>query len=326
MIKLTIEANDAGQRLDRFLKKFMKQAGLSGIYKIIRKDLKVNGRRAKEDTVLEEGDELWFYMDEETFARLTKPAKKHTARKQFKVVYEDDNVLIVSKPFGLLTHGDSHEKKNTLANQVAGYLQEKGEFDPARERTFVPSPVNRLDRNTTGLVIFGKNAEALRTLTRVLRERKSVDKYYMTIVCGSMSGELDITDSLIKDEDANRVHLAKPVHSDTTGTAVKSAHTIARPLKTGRGFSLVEVLLVTGRTHQIRVHLASKGYPLAGDAKYGDRRVNETLKNKGITTQILHAYKLEFKQMPESLAALSGKTITAEAPAEFRRAQKELGL
>ena len=135
------------------------------------KDIKINGKRAKEDTQLKEGDELALYMSEEKLAELTAPVKKKAAKRQLKIAYEDENVLIVDKPKGLLTHGDAHEKKNTLVNQVCGYLQEKGEYDPAKEKTFVPSPVNRIDRNTTGLVIFGKTAAALRMLTASLRER-----------------------------------------------------------------------------------------------------------------------------------------------------------
>ena len=140
MIKLTITSNEADQRLDRFLKKYMKRASLSAIYKMIRKDIKVNGKRAKEDTQLKEGDELALYMTEEKLAELTAPIKKKAAKRQFKIAYEDENVLIVDKPKGLLTHGDAHEKKNTLVNQECGYLQEKGEYDPAKEKTFVPSP------------------------------------------------------------------------------------------------------------------------------------------------------------------------------------------
>ena len=140
MVKIQITENDAGQRLDRFLKKYLKRAPLSAIYKIIRKDLKVNGRRAKEDTLLAEGDELTFYLSQENLDEMTRPPKKQKARKQFRIAYEDDNIPIAEKPWGLLTHGDSSEKKNTLMNQVCGYLQERGEYDPASEKTFTPSP------------------------------------------------------------------------------------------------------------------------------------------------------------------------------------------
>ncbi|MDD6311085.1 MAG: RluA family pseudouridine synthase [Firmicutes bacterium] len=312
MVNITITENEAGQRLDRFLKKYLKRAPLSAIYKIIRKELKVNGKRAKEDTVLELGDELTFYMPQERFDEMSKPVKKRKAKRQFHIAYEDDNVLIVEKPWGLLTHGDSHEKKNTLMNQVCGYLQEKGEYDPATERTFTPSPVNRLDRNTTGLVIFGKNAQALRLLTKLIRERDHISKYYITIVSGNFTKPITIQESLEKIGEKNTVHVV----ADGEGL---SATTVVRPLEKGKGYSLIEVELVTGRTHQIRAHLSHKGYPLIGDSKYGDFRVNEKIKKFGLTTQLLHAYRLEFGQMPEELAELDGLVVKAQVPEEFEK-------
>ena len=319
MVKVEIGSNDAGQRLDRFLRKYLRKAPLSAIYKIIRKDLKLNGRRAKEDTVLKEGDVLSLYIDEQKLQELTKAPAKHKAKRQFTVAYEDGDVLIVSKPWGLLTHGDSHEKKNTLMNQVCGYLQDKGEYDPADEKTFTPSPVNRLDRNTTGLVIFGKTSEGLRQLTKLIREREYISKYYTTIAAGDLKEEMTIDDRLRKDADKNRVHIS------ATG---QSAVSVARPLEHSKDnkFTLVEVELVTGRTHQIRAHMAGKGYPLVGDSKYGTsavgRRANDRVRKNGVTTQLLHAGRLTFGDIPEKYTALAGlrnKEIKAPVPTEFRR-------
>ena len=324
MVKVEIGSNDAGQRLDRFLRKYLKRAPLSAVYKIIRKDLKLNGRRAKEDTVLEEGDVLSLFIDEERLRELTREPAKHRAKRQFTIAYEDDDVLIVGKPWGLLTHGDTHEKKNTLMNQVCGYLQDRGEYDPAGEKTFTPSPVNRLDRNTTGLVIFGKTAEGLRQLTRLIREREYVSKYYITIVAGNLKDEMLIDDRLAKDTDRNKVRIS------SSGQAAVSE---ARPLKHSADgkFTVVEVRLVTGRTHQIRVHMAGKGYPLAGDSKYGTsaagRKANERLRKLGVTTQLLHAGRLAFGEIPEeydALCKLRNKEITAPVPAEFQRVWDEI--
>ena len=328
MIKITITPNEADQRLDRFLKKYFKRASLSAIYKMIRKDIKLNGKRAKEDTMLRDGDELSLYMTEEKMAELTAPIKKNSAKRQFKIAYEDNNILIVDKPKGLLTHGDSHEKKNTLVNQVCGYLQEKGEYLPSREKTFVPSPVNRLDRNTTGLVIFGKNAAALRMLTRVIRDREHIEKYYLTIVCGKLDKEMILDDRLVKDHDTN-ISSVVPAHDEKGNGAAdfdegKDAMTHVKPLVAGNKFSLVEVRIFTGRTHQIRVHLANAGFPLAGDIKYGDRKVNEYLKKHGITTQLLHAYRLRFADMPEEAAEIDGKTVEAPLPPDFAKAKEVL--
>lgn len=318
MVKITISDNEAAQRLDRFLRKYLKRASLGVIYKIIRKDIKVNGKRVKEDTMLAAGDELTLYLSDETLKKFTAVSadKRNTARRQFKIAYEDHNLLIVDKPKGLLTHGDSHEKKNTLVNQVCGYLQEQGEYVPSREKTFVPAPVNRLDRNTTGLVIFGKNAAALRTFTKLIRQRGQIEKYYQTIVCGCLKESLVLDDGLVKDEDRNVAEIAEPGQG-------KEAVTWVKPLQAGKRFSLVEVRIFTGRTHQIRVHLASAGFPLAGDIKYGDGRINASLKKYGVTTQLLHACRLHFTELPEEFAALSGRDVKAPLPAEFLK-KKEL--
>lgn len=312
MVKITITENEAEQRLDRFLRKYLKKASLSFIYRLIRKDIKLNGKKAKEDTVLHSGDQLIVYISEEELMKLSDERRKNSAKKQFKVIYEDNDVLIVDKPRGLLTHGDSFEKKNTLANQVCGYLQEKGEYNPSREKTFTPSPVNRLDRNTTGLVIFGKNAAALRNMTKALRERNGIEKYYMTIVCGRLEKEMFLDERLEKDRSRN-------ISGITSGNAGKEAFTYVRPLVTGRDFSLAEVRIFTGRTHQIRAHLAHAGFPLAGDAKYGSAGINMHLKKRGITTQLLHAFKLRFSESMDELGALKGKTVTSPLPAEFSR-------
>jgi Pseudouridylate synthases, 23S RNA-specific len=316
MVEISVEKNDAEQRLDRFLKKYFRKATLSHIYKMIRKDIKVNGKRAKQESMIHEGDIISVYVSDDDFASLRD--KRHVAKvkMQFRVAYEDEDILIVEKPFGLLTHGDRTEKKNTLQNQVAGYLMAKGEYSPGTEKTFVPSPVNRLDRNTTGLVIFGKNAEALREYSKMIRERDAVKKFYLTIVSGEMDNELLLEGEMEKNEKTNTVRI---VDDELSGGA-KYMKTAARPLKTANGYTLVEVELVTGRTHQIRAHLADAGYPVIGDHKYGSRRVNRRVKDCfGLTTQLLHSYRLEF-----SGGSLAGKTITAEIPDMFRKIEDEL--
>ena len=344
MYKLTIGENEAGQRLDRFLRKYLKRAPLSGIYLIIRKDLKVNGRRGKEDQMLNAGDELVFYIPEEEIADLAKATASGTAKRQFKVAYEDENVLIVNKPAGLLTHGDSNEKSNTLTNQVCGYLQQKGEYDPAKERTFRPSPVNRLDGNTSGLLIFGKSAEALRQFTAALRARGLVRKFYRTIVCGRLEEEMLIDESLVKDQVRNMVSVAGRGDKAEAGRegSAGGKESVSRviPVRPGDDFSVIEVELLTGRTHQIRVHMAHAGHPLAGDPKYGDPGINKELKKAGIRTQLLHACRLEFAGViaagdcgeesrgeaseMDILRALDGKVIEADPPRAFAEAERRL--
>lgn len=318
MVKISIEKNDAQQRLDRFLKKYLKNAPLSYIYKAIRKDVKVNGRRAKEDTILEEGDEISLYIADEEFERLTEVRKQVRVKKQFRVAYEDENIIVVEKPFGLLTHGDAHEKKNTLANQVVDYLIEKGDFIPRMEKTFTPAPANRLDRNTTGLVIFGKNAAALKELNRMLKTREGVAKYYLTIAKGEIKDTLVLKDRAVKDHEKNMVRVV-------SGDEGKEIETTIRPVETNGRYTLAEAELITGRTHQIRVHLKKAGYPLVGDSKYGDPKTNRFVSEKyGLNTQLLHAYRLSFGDVSGMLSYLSGTEIISELPDQFRRIKEGL--
>ena len=326
MREVTITANDAGQRLDRFLKKYLANAPLSLVYKAVRKDVKVNGKRAKEDTMLAEGDTLQLYLSDEDLDAFTRKKRVSTAKKQFTVCFEDENVLVASKPFGLLVHGDSSERKDTLANQVVDYLIEKGDYVPRLEKSFVPSPVHRLDRNTTGLVVFGKNAQALRILSAALAEDKGFSKYYLTIVCGRLEKELHLKNRLLKDERTNKVRILAEGAKNADGEPLgKYIETIARPLYTDGRYTLVEVELVTGRSHQIRAHLKYAGYPLIGDAKYGYPRVNRLLADRtGLTTQLLHARKLVFTELPAPLAYLNGRETTAPLPPQWNFIQKEL--
>lgn len=319
MVNIEIGKNEQKQRLDKFLRKYLGNASLSYIYKAIRKDVKVNGRRAKEDTMLELGDVITLYISDEELSALTRTRRSTRVKRQFKVAYEDDNIIVVEKPFGLLTHGDRTEKKNHLANQVVDYLIEKGDYNPRLERTFTPASVNRLDRNTTGLVLFGKTGEALQTLNRMIREKDKVNKYYMTIVKGRVKGELHLRDRMVKDERTNKVRV---LSMDEEG---RDMETIVRPIQTGRDFTLVEVEIITGRTHQIRAHLAKAGHPVIGDVKYGDRKVNEMVRRRfNLNTQLLHAYKLTFRGCTGALEYLNDLEITADLPEDFANIRREL--
>ena len=353
MREITITANDAGRRLDRFLRKYLSNASLGEIYKLIRKDVKVDGRRRDESYMLSEGEVLTLYISDDVLAKMTgedRSASAHgtgnggaysvrsgntgsrKARKQFRIIYEDDNILAADKPFGLLTHGDSREKKHHLANQVTDYLIENGDYDPRAEKVFSPAPANRIDRNTTGLVLFGKNAAAMRALNQMIRE-DMIDKYYLTIVHGTLAEEMTLTGTLTKDESRNRVSVSS---SSDDGREIITVVTPLEQLTYGKGYraTLVEVRLVTGRPHQIRAHLASIGHPVIGDAKYADnsvrhtdagcmsaadiRSANEYLARRfHLTTQLLHAHRLVFRETVPELGYLEGRELVSPVPKNF---------
>lgn len=323
MIKVEIGKNEQNQRLDKFLRKYLENAPLSFIYKAIRKDVKINGKRGKEDTVLALGDEVTLYISDSDFEKFRKKQRTGRSLRQFSIAYEDENLLAAVKPLGLLTHGDSQEKKNHLANQVIDYLIERGSYSPRLEKTFTPAPVNRLDRNTTGLVLFGKNNLALQELNRMIRGKDNVHKFYLTIVCGDLKKPVCLRDRMLKDQEANRITVL-PMEGQGRDMETR-AEPLAHGRRDGRVFTLVKVEIITGRTHQIRAQLAKAGYPLIGDAKYGSRGVNEYVKKTfGLTTQLLHAYELSFSGCDGHLAYLDNVVIRAELPDMFAGIKKQI--
>ena len=319
MVNIEIGKNEQNQRLDKFLRKYLGKAPLSYIYKAIRKDVKVNGKRSKEDYILELGDTVTLYIADDVIESYRKKVETTRAKRQFKIAYEDENLIIVEKPFGLLTHGDQHEKKNHLANQVIDYLIETESYNPRIEKTFTPAPVNRLDRNTTGLVLFGKTNLAVQQLNQMIREKDKISKCYMTIVAGNLKRELHLRDRMVKDRANNKVTV---LSMDQEGLEME---TIVRPMKSSGKYTLVEVEIITGRTHQIRAHLAKAGHPVIGDVKYGDKKVNGFVRQRfDLNTQLLHAYKLHFEGCGGELAYLNGKTVYAELPEDFQRIKTDL--
>lgn len=287
MKTVTVAKNDAGQRLDKFLTKTFRRMPASIMYKHIRqKDIKLNGRRCQISDRLETGDVITLYVKDE-FLEETPPVYDFlAASKQLDIVYEDDNLLLLNKKAGLLVHPDDKEYRDTLIFRVQRYLYEKGEYDPARENSFVPALVNRIDRNTCGIVMAAKTAEALRVLNDKLKQRE-IHKFYLCIVHGKMPRKEDTLEGFLeKNEAQNRVYI-----SDKAKAGARTIATRYRVLEENDGLSLLEIQLLTGRTHQIRAHLASIGHPLLGDGKYGLNALN---KGTGFTKQALCSYKLIF--------------------------------
>ena len=320
-------SNEEGRRLDRVLKKLFREAPLSFVYRAIRRDVKVNGKRVPGETLLTAGDVVEVFLPDGQIEALgrRRPAGMPGARKQFGVVFEDPQVLIVDKPFGLLTHGDTAEKKNTLANQVVAYLAEKGAYSPGEEKAFAPAPANRLDRNTTGLVLFGKTLPATRALALMLKGGEGgsgyTEKVYLTVVKGTMEGPLTLKSRMVRDGESNTTQVLPP----GSGEGLMMA-TDVRPVAAGKGFTLVEARLLTGRTHQIRVQLAEAGFPVVGDRKYGDREANRLASQKyGLAAQLLHAWRLTVVKGAGGLEYLEGETFRAEPPERFAEIAEDLG-
>ena len=288
MREITIGKNDAGQRLDRFLGKAMPLLPPALLQKYIRiKRVKRNGQRCQRDQRLQAGDVLQLYINDEFF---DKPREDNLFLTLFQpkltVLYEDENILLADKRPGMVVHADETEKVNTLINHIQAYLYQKREWNPKWENAFAPALCNRIDRNTGGIVIAAKNAEALRVLTAKIRDRE-ITKKYLCAVVGTMSpaaGKLECF--LLKDEDKKQVEV---YHRPVPGG--KSAVTLYRTLAASGELSLVEAELLTGRTHQIRASFADAGHPLLGDGKYGRGDVN---RRYGEKRQALYSYYLRF--------------------------------
>ena len=305
MKQLTIGKNDAGQRLDKFLTKNLPNLPQSLLYKYIRKKrIKVNGKRAEISTRLSEGDVLDLYINDEFFEKPEPTYDFLHAGTNLNILFEDKNVLVLDKPVGLLAHPDDREYVDTLIGRVKRYLYEKGEYDPEAEQSFTPALVNRIDRNTGGIVLAAKNTEALRVLNQKMKDRE-IHKFYLCAVHGTPKPSQGLLKGYLwKDEKKNRVYVYKDFKPGS-----KTIETKYRVLKSAENMSLVEVELLTGRTHQIRAHFASIGCPLVGDGKYGNNQNNR--KQGGRRKQFLYSYKtvFDFTTDAGALEGLNGMTF-----------------
>ena len=308
MREFRIGKNDAGQRLDRFLGKAIPLLPASLAQKYIRlKRIKCNGARASREQKLCEGDLLQCYINDEFFET---PSEENVyltiTTPKLRIVYEDDNIMLLDKPVGQVVHADEGEKVNTLVNHMLAYLYQKREWNPRKENAFTPALCNRIDRNTGGIVIAAKNAEALRILNDKIRDRE-IAKYYLCIALGSLQPPVGRIECFLrKDAQSNTVRVYH--HPVPEG---RSAVTLYKTLRTNGALSLLEVELLTGRTHQIRASFADLGHPLLGDGKYGSGAVN---RKYGETHQALYSYRLRFDFPTDAgmLNYLRGKTFTVK--------------
>lgn len=305
MREIVIKKNDAGQRLDKFITKSLPSMPASLMYKAIRtKKIKVNRKRAEQNRILAEGDTLQLFIAEEFFTSGERdPSSLARIDPGVSVVYEDENIILVNKRPGVLVHDDKAGNENTLITHIRAYLYQKGEYDPVVEQSFAPALCNRIDRNTGGIVIAAKNAAALRILNEKIKNNE-ISKFYLCVVHGAPEKrEGTLRGYLIKNSADNTVKVfdKKPKES-----GAKEIITKYRTLAERDGLALLEIELVTGRTHQIRAHMAHIGHPLLGDGKYG---VNRADRADGYRHQALYAYKLrfDFKGEGGALDYLSGK-------------------
>ena len=318
MQKFLISESESGQTLEKYIRKVLKDAPLSFIYKLFRKkDVKVNGHWQKEKYVLSANEEVTIYISDEQLEEFKKKSKTLSINKVSDyIVYEDDNILILNKPRGLLVQKDSSNEV-ALDEMVISYLVEKGEYDPNKDLGYTPAPAHRLDRNTAGLIIFGKNIQTLRYLSSVIQDKSLVQKKYLTLVKGRVDKDGEINSPLMKNTKTGMVF----VSSDG-----KDALTKYKVLEHIGDYTLLEVELLTGRTHQIRVHLSSIAHPVIGDSKYGDYALNKEIEDKyGFKNQFLVAYLLKFGKLESPLENLSHKSFKIDLPEELDTLKLELG-
>ena len=324
-----IEKNEAGQRLDKFLAKYMNEASKSFFYKMMRKkNITLNGKKCEGNEKLAEGDVVKLFLAEDTIEKFSSVQVQEVKKVDLDILYEDDEIILVNKPAGMLSQ-KAKETDESLVEYLIDYLLDSGKLTKEDLRSFRPSVCNRLDRNTSGIVAAGKSLAGLQMLSGVFKDR-SIHKYYQCLVSGEIRDVKTVDGWLLKDEKKNQVRIltdveAKRFEGKGGDEEPKRIRTKYEPIATDGRFTLLRVTLLTGRSHQIRAHLASLGHPIVGDFKYGGvSKVNPS--GRTVKYQLLHSYRLEFPKLAEPFAYLSMKVFEAPLPGYFGSVLKETGI
>ena len=324
-----IEKNEAGQRLDKFLAKYMNEASKSFFYKMMRKkNITLNGKKCEGNEKLAEGDVVKLFLAEDTIEKFSSVQVQEVKKVDLDILYEDDEIILVNKPAGMLSQ-KAKETDESLVEYLIDYLLGSGKLTESGLRAFRPSVCNRLDRNTSGIVAAGKSLAGLQMLSGVFKDR-SIHKYYQCLVSGEIRDVKTVDGWLLKDEKKNQVRIltdveAKRFEGKGGDEEPKRIRTKYEPIATDGRFTLLRVTLLTGRSHQIRAHLASLGHPIVGDFKYGVvSKVNPS--GRTVKYQLLHSYRLEFPKLAEPFVYLSGRVFEAPLPGYFGSVLKETGI
>ena len=329
MREIVIETNEAGQRLDKFLAKYMNEAAKSFFYKMMRKkNITLNGKKCEGNEKLAEGDVVKLFLAEDTIEKFSSVQVQAVRKVNLDILYEDDEIILVNKPAGMLSQ-KAKETDESLVEYLIDYLLGSGKLTESGLRAFRPSVCNRLDRNTSGIVAAGKSLAGLQMLSGVFKDR-SIHKYYQCLVSGEIRDVKTVDGWLLKDEKKNQVRILTEAEAKRFGgrggdEEPKRIRTKYEPIATDGRFTLLKVTLLTGRSHQIRAHLASLGHPIVGDFKYGGvSKVNPS--GRTVKYQLLHSYRLEFPKLAEPFVYLSGRVFEAPLPGYFGSVLKETGI
>lgn len=325
---IVVSKNEAGQRFDKLLGKHLNLAPKSFLYKMLRKkNITLNGKKADGSEKVQIGDEVKLFLSEDTIQKFSSSYQEQTQHQpdivsevgtSLGIIYEDEHILILNKPVGMLSQ-KAQQTDVSVVEHVIAYLLSTKQITLEELNTFRPSICNRLDRNTSGLMIAGKTLVGLQTMASAFKER-SLHKYYRCIVKGRIEQKQCIQGYLVKDERANKVSIVT-----TKSDSSDYIETEYEPVQSANGYTLLSVRLITGKTHQIRAHLSSIGHPILGDTKYGAQSVNDWCKKTyGLKHQLLHSYQMELPELNNELHGVSGQIFVANEPKQFLRIQSDL--